>query len=387
MTGLSHLFWIDVGCSEPIITGRRSSLVHLFSKKIHFSVMVDEARYNVLIASYLEPEHVERIRQVDPRLRVIYEPDLLRPPRYPADHDGRPLERSEEQEARWRRHLAAADILFDFDATHYEDLPAIACQLVWIQATSSGIGQLVKRLGYDRSLPKTVFTTARGVHAQPLAEFCLLSMLVFNKKLARLGRDQRRKHWERYAGTDLAGRTMGIIGVGAVGAEVARVARALRMNVVGVKRRVEGVEPASLHLSELYSPAQLHEVLRRSEFLVLTLPHTAETERMIGAAELALLPQGAVLINIGRGALVNESALIEALRSGHLGGACLDVFEEEPLPPGSPLWEMPNVLISPHSASTSDRENHRLTVLFCENLRRFLAGDPLINRLDTERLY
>jgi phosphoglycerate dehydrogenase-like enzyme len=108
---------------------------------------------------------------------------------------------------------------------------------------------------------------------------------------------------------------------------------------------------------------------------------------MIGKAELALLPKGAVLINIGRGALVDESALIEALSSGHLGGACLDVFEEEPLPSGSPLWEMSNVLISPHSASTSDRENRRITDLFCENLRRFLAGEPLLNRLDTAKLY
>jgi phosphoglycerate dehydrogenase-like enzyme len=107
---------------------------------------------------------------------------------------------------------------------------------------------------------------------------------------------------------------------------------------------------------------------------------------MIGAEELALLPKGAVLINIARGALVDEHALVEALRSGHLAGAGLDVFAEEPLPPDSPLWEMPNVLVSPHSASTSDRENRRITKLFCENLRRFLSGDPLINVLDLTEL-
>src|SRR5262249_49540922 len=131
----------------------------------------------------------------------------------------------------------------------------------------------------------------------------------------------------------------------------------------------------------------LHTVLRRAEYLVLITPHTDETERMIGAEELALLPPGAVLINIGRGALIDESALIAALRSGHLGGAALDVFAEEPLPPDNPLWELPNVLISPHSGSTSDRENARLTELFCENLRRFLAGEPLLNILNLETLY
>ena len=270
---------------------------------------------------------------------------------------------------------------------HLEDLPELVPKLRWIQATSSGIGQFVKGRGYDQRLPEVVFTTARGVHVQPLAEFCLLSMLMFNKKLIRLKRDQERKHWERHAGTDLDGRTLGIVGVGAVGTEIGRMARAMRMHVLGIKRHIEGIEPASLHLDELHTLANLRDVLPRSEFLVLTTPHTPETEGMLGRAELELLPKGAVLINLGRGILVDESALVEVLRSGHLGGACLDVFEKEPLPPESPLWEMLNVLVSPHSASTSNRENERLTDLFCENLRRFLNDEPLLNVLDTERLY
>ena len=125
----------------------------------------------------------------------------------------------------------------------------------------------------------------------------------------------------------------------------------------------------------------------RADYLVLVAPHTGETEGLLGARELGLLPKGAILINIARGALVDEPALVDALRSGHLGGASLDVFTTEPLPPASPLWSMPNVLISPHSASTSDRENARLIDLFCENLRRFLATEPLLNILDTARLY
>ena len=347
----------------------------------------DRFNYNVLIASYLEPEHVERIRSVDPRLSVMYEPELLRPPRYAADHKGRDVSRSPEQEARWQQLLGDADILFDFDQAHREDLPELAPRVQWLQATSAGIGQFVKQMGYDARMPNTVFTTARGVHAKPLAEFCLLTMLMFNKDLPRMQRDQKRKHWERYAGTDLDGRTLVIVGVGAVGREVARVGRALGMNVIGIKRHTEGVDPASLNLDELQEPAELHSSLRKAEYLVLATPHTPDTAQMIGATELALLPRGAVLVNIGRGALVDEAALIEALRSGHLRAAGLDVFAQEPLPPDSPLWEMSNVLVSPHSGSTSDRENERVTDLFCENLRHFLADEPMINVLDMDRLY
>jgi phosphoglycerate dehydrogenase-like enzyme len=336
----------------------------------------------VLIASFLEGDLVERIREVDPRIEVVYEPELLQPPRYAADHKGSSRERTPEEEERWRQHLAEADILFDFDQTHLEDLPELAPKVRWIQATSSGIGPFVERLDYARRMPGTVFTRASGVHAQPLAEFCVMVMLLFRKGLHRVMRDQERKRWERFAGTDLEGRTLVVVGLGGVGREVARVGKALRMRVIGVDVPGYPADPAAVHVDELRTPEELHAVLGEAEHLVLIAPHTAETEGMIGAVELALLPRGAILINISRGALVDESALAHALRSGHLAGAGLDVFAEEPLPPESPFWEMPNVLVSPHSASTSDRENRRLTDLFCENLRRFLAGEALINVLD-----
>lgn len=340
----------------------------------------------MVIASFLESEHVERIRQVSERLDVVYEPGLLAPPRYAADHYN-VVARTPEQEARWRALLARADILFDFDHSHLDDLPELAPKLRWVQATSAGIGQLVRRLAYDRRLPATVFTTSSGVHARPLADFCLMAMLAFAKGLPRMIGDQQRRHWERYAGRELGGRTLAIVGVGNTGAEVARLAKAMGMIVLGIKRTVEGIAPSALSLDALYAPSALHDVLPRAEFLVLITPHTDETERMIGARELAALPAGAVVINIGRGALIDEPELIAALESGHLGGAALDVFAQEPLPPDNPLWCMPNVLISPHSASTSDRENARITELFCQNLRRYLAGEPLLNVLDTARLY
>ncbi len=344
---------------------------------------MNATRYTVLICSFLEPEHVERIRRVDDRLNVIYAPELLHPARYAADHHGDPaFQRTPEQEERWRGLLARADILFDFDPTHRADLPDLAPHARWIQATSAGIGQLVNGRGYDTRMPNTIFTTASGVHARPLAEFVVMAMLMHYKGAWRMIGAKERRHWERYAGTDLEGRTLAIVGLGRVGSEIARTCRTLGMTVLGTD-----LTPSAEFVDGYYEPGRLSAMLSRADVLVVMVPHTPQTEKMIGARELALLPRGAYFINIARGAVVDEPALVEALRSGHLGGAALDVFAEEPLPPGSPLWGMPNVLISPHSASTSDRENARITELFCDNLRRFLRGETLRNVLNPERMY
>ena len=337
----------------------------------------------VLIASYLEPHFVDRIRAVDTRLNVIYEPELLRPPRYAADHVGEAVTRSAAQEATWQELLARADILFDFDHTHREDLPDLAPNVRWIQATSAGIGQFVKRMGYDVRMPNTIFTTASGVHAAPLAEFCLMSILNHYRGLAHLQACQRAHHWERFATTDLQGKTVAIIGLGNIGGEVARLCRAFGMNVVAARNRTAPVA----HVDRIFTPQELHAMLPLADVVVMIAPHTPETDTMLDAAAFAAMRDGAFFINIGRGATVDEPALIAALQSGKLGGAALDVFAEEPLPTESPLWEMDNVLVSPHSASTSDRENERITGLFCDNLRRYLDGRPLRNVLDTERLY
>ena len=343
-------------------------------------------RHTVLIASYIEPELVERVREATPDVEVIYRPDLLRPPRYAADHKGAERDRTSEEEGEWLECLGRATILFDFDQTHLSDLPEVAPSVRWIQSTSSGIGQFVLRQDYARRMPGTVITTASGVHAIPLAEFATMSMLMHSRGAMHTLEAQGRKHWERYAGTDLAGRTALVVGLGSIGTEVARMARSLGLLVVGVKRHPDDaqVDPP---VDVLIGPSELAAHLPEADFLVLIAPHTDETEGMIGSDELAALPRGSALINIGRGALVDEVALVEALRSGHLGGAYLDVFAEEPLPLESPLWSMPNVLVSPHSASTSDRENSRLVELFCENLRRYLADEPMLNVLEAGHLY
>jgi glyoxylate/hydroxypyruvate reductase A len=345
------------------------------------SFVEDKKMYRVLIASYLEPEYVERIRRADRRLDVIYEPGLLAAPKYPADHYGVP-ERTPEQEAHWCALLGQADILFDFDYSHRQDLPALAPQLRWIQASSAGIGQFVKRYGYDARLPHTMITTSSGIHARPLAEFCIMAMLMHYKNALPMIRNQQRRQWERFAGTDLEGRTVAIVGLGHIGTEVAKMACSLGMKVIGTN-----AEPPPDCIDQFFSPERLHDMLPLADVLVLCVPHTPKTEKLIGKEELNLLRTGAYLINIARGAVIDEPALLEALRTGRLRGAALDVFNEEPLPESSPFWELENVMVNPHSASTSDRENERLTDLFCDNLHRFLKGEPLRNVLVPERYY
>jgi len=335
-----------------------------------------------LIASYLEPHLVDRIAAAEPSARVVYRPDLIPAPRYAADHVGGAFERTAEQEREWRGLLAEADILFDFDWTHLAELPDLAPQLRWIQASSSGIGPLVAKHRYHERMPETVITRASGIHAQPLSEFCLMVMMMHARRHDLMAAQQLERRWERFAGTDLRGRTVAIVGLGAIGSELARLSSALGMRVVGVGRTPTRERYPDAVLDAYHPVGMLDAVLPEAEYLVLVVPHTPGTEQLIGAPQLARLPRGAVLINIGRGALVDEPALIASLQSGHLGGAALDVFAEEPLPADSPLWTMPNVLVSPHSASTSDRENERLVELFVENLGRWGRGEEMVNVLE-----
>ena len=338
----------------------------------------------VLISSYLEPEHVERIAAT-PGVEVINEPELLPKPLYQGDHHfgAASFRRSPEDERRWREYLSRAEVMFDFDYTNSGRLLQLAPHLKWVQGTSAGIGEALARWKYLDSA--VVFTTAGGVHGTPLAEFCLWAMLSFAKDAFRMARDQAAHRWERYCGRELRGTTVGIVGLGRIGREVARSCRALGMRVVATKRTVSvSSDPDA---DEMVPLSDLPTLLRAVDTLILSTPRTPQTVGLIGEREIRTLQRGTLLINIARGAVVDEAAMIEALRDGHLRGAALDVFSKEPLPPTSPLWDMPNVIVSPHSASTVDTENRKLTDLFCENLRRYLRGDLLLNVFDRERFY
>jgi phosphoglycerate dehydrogenase-like enzyme len=284
---------------------------------------------------------------------------------------------------RWHEAMAEADIFWDLPAT--DDLPH-AKRLRWVQTTSTGVGPAVAQLGLDESV---LVTTARGVHARPLAEFVFMALLAHFRGLSHLQAEQRAHRWTRGCAEEIAGRTLVLLGAGDLARGCARIARALDMHVVAVARDPDRTRAHAALFNEVVPASDLHAALRRADALVVTVPGIPQTERMIDAAALACLPRGAALVNIGRGTVVDEAALIAALRDGRVGYAALDVTAVEPLPPHSPLWDMPNVLISPHSASTVAAENRRIVAIFARNLARWQAGrlDEMENVLDRKLLY
>ncbi len=339
----------------------------------------------LLVASPLEEEHVARIRALAPdRLQVLHDRTLLPTPRFPSDHKGTPFQRTLQQQTRWQGMLVRANILFDLpDAA---DLPYLS-RLAWVQTTSTGVGPAVARLGLDRS--GVLVTTARGVHAGPLAEWTFMAILSHLRGLDHLKTEQAYQRWERYAGDDLAGRTLVLLGAGDLARGCARVARAFDMRVVAVARDPARARPHNALFDAVIPAGELHVALGMADHLVMTVPHTPATERMLDAAAFAAFKPGATFVNIGRGQTVDHDALIAALERKQVAFAALDVTDPEPLPPDHRLWSLPNVLISPHSASTVQRENARITQIFVHNLTCWLEGrrGDMTNILDTRLMY
>lgn len=252
--------------------------------------------------------------------------------------------------------------------------------LRWVHTISAGVDHLLFPELRDSEV---ILTNASGVFNVPIAETVMAYILAVVKRLPEFWARQREHRWEKLPLRELHGLTVGIIGLGDIGTEVARLCRAFGMRVLGLRRRLAPSDVAD----EVLPPDRLHDLLARSDFVVIAVPLTAQTRGMIGRAELAAMKPDAWLINISRGAIVDEEALIEALRAGHIGGACLDVFAEEPLPAESPLWDMPNVIITPHNSWSSPHIEEREIDLFLENLRRYVAGEPLLNVVDKQAGY
>jgi phosphoglycerate dehydrogenase-like enzyme len=347
------------------------------------------ARVVVAVVAPLDPELVEPIRAVSGQIEVLYEPDLLPPVRYPGDHHGvEGFSRDADGDRRWQELLGRAEVLFGLPDDSPADLAAVVRRnpgLRWVQGTAAGTGEQVKAAGLTaEELERVMITSASGVHVGPLAEFCLLGLLAFTKDLPRLRADQQAHHWDHYPVAELRGGTLVILGLGAIGTEVARLAKAFGMHTIGINRR--GVSESS-YVDEAHATDDLHELLGRADAVVVTLPLTEETEGMLDAHAIGAMKPHAILVNAGRGGVIDEPALIQALREDRLQGAALEVFATEPLPTNSPLWDLPNVLISPHTAALSMHENERIDKLFCENLRRYLAGEELLSRVNTKLFY
>jgi phosphoglycerate dehydrogenase-like enzyme len=339
------------------------------------------ARVQVMIASPLEAGLAARIQETEPRVEVLFEPDLLPPARYPADHRGDPaFRRDPDGEAHWRALLDRAEVLFGVPGDSAEGLAEAvrsAPGLRWVHATSAGAGEVVRTAGLPaEALERVVITTSSGVHVVPLAEFAILGLLAIAKELPRFAADQRARAWPevRRPLRELEGQTLFLVGLGEIGRETARLGKAFGMRTVGF-RRTEGPPPD--HVDEVHGPQRLVELAGQADAMVVSLPMTEQTAGLIDRETIERLPASCIFVNVGRGGVVDEPALIEALRERRIAGAVLDVFATEPLPADSPLWDLPNVLVTPHAVALSERENERIVELFLDNLGRYLDGRPL----------
>lgn len=275
-----------------------------------------------------------------------------------------------------RDALAGAEVMLTLNAPL--DLARVAPRLRWVQAMGSGVGQFVPS---DLPAGGITLTNAAGIGAAPIAEWVVGRVLQVYKRFDVHAEQQRRREWVEALGALLEGRTALIVGVGAIGSAVAVRLRAFGVHTIGIRRSYTPgmTDPA---VDELIGPADLPTALPRAHVVVVAAPGTAANEHLFDTSAFAAMRRGAVFVNVARGTLVDETALIGALESGHLRAAAIDVAREEPLPAGSPLWDAPNLAISPHSSASADRYLERVAELFAENLARYARGEPLRNVVD-----
>ncbi len=352
-------------------------------------------RVNVTLAIPVADELQATIRAVDERLAVIA---LTRAQRN-VYREGRPLwagypeppraEDESEEEARERLTpvLAASHVIL-CNPVVPNDIVARAPALEWLQLTSAGVDRLL-----DAPVVRShvTVTTASGIHAAPISEYIIGVMLAFAKRLPHAMRAQQERAWRPYWPEELEDKTVGILGVGAIGARTAQLCRALGMRVLALRRsatqRLSGNATGDPAIDEMLPPEDLPYLLAESDYVVIALPLTPETSGLFGESQLAAMKPTAVIVNIGRGAIIDQDALIRALKTRTIAGAALDVFTPEPLPADSEIWSLDNVIVTPHISGGTPRYMQRAVALFCDNLRRYLDGQPLVNVVDPQRGY
>ncbi|MEZ4333976.1 MAG: D-2-hydroxyacid dehydrogenase [Myxococcota bacterium] len=328
---------------------------------------------------------VSRVGAVDPRIDVVLCPymdgtDLRTAKRLEPESEALRA-RAPALDADQANAFARAEVLLGLDAPF--DVAQVAPKLRWIQAMGSGVGQFAASRLRESGI---VLTNAAGVGAPSIAEFVVGRMLAIWKDFAELDALQRQRAWKRHQGRLLLGATLGIVGLGAIGREVARRAKAFDLRILASRRSHRPGSTAPF-VDELMGPDRLHDLLGRSDVVVLAAAGTPETENLIDAAAFRAMKPGAVFVNVARGNMVDETALADALRSGHLAAAAIDVALEEPLPAESPLWDVPRLFISPHSSASQDRYFEMIFELFLENLSAYVVGKPLRNLCDLAKGY
>ncbi len=278
--------------------------------------------------------------------------------------------------------LTRAEVLYGWIHHLPRGIITRAPRLKWLQVMSAGVDMLPKEILQS----KVLITNVSGIHATAISEFVLYLILSAAKHALASFRMKQEKRWQRLQPATLPSKTVGIVGLGNIGREIARLSKAFGMRVIGTRRSVRKIGRAR-HVDAVMPPDQLLQMLAESDFVVLALPLTPETYKLIGERELRAMKPDAYLINISRGAVVDEEALIRALEENWIAGAGLDVFIKEPLPPTSKIWELPNVIFSPHISGAMEDYDMRATELFCKNLKFYLAGKKFPKVVDPRKGY
>ena len=287
-------------------------------------------------------------------------------------------------------HLPDAEVVCSYFMPY--DWRTLAPKLRWLQFPGAGVDSLAPTGLLDAN-SGVIVTTAAGIHAETISEYVLGSMLMFNWNWPLMVRLQDEHKWARSAswyhlgGRELAGQTLGIIGLGHIGRRIAQLGHAFGMQVLGTRRSIHTSKEQESEVDQSFLPEQLHELLPLCDYVVISVPLTRETEKLIGEAELRMMRSNTYLVNIARGRVIDEQALVRALREGWIAGAGLDVTEEEPLPPESPLYSMPNVILTPHISGNSVHYDTRLAALFADNLKRYRSDQELLNQYEPSRGY
>jgi len=318
---------------------------------------------------WLTPEHIARIESVSDRIELMHTSAVELEQGSGSFGDAEVLLVESSGRKRYGDELP-------FEAFRRLVTPSLR----WLQSCSSGVGHILE---LDLVQDSVAITNASGVHARALAESVMGAILFHAKRLRERFENQRARSWAELHCTELGGKTLCVLGTGSIGTQTARLARAFDMETLGIRRTPRPAE----HFGSVYGRDALEAVLGRADYVVVACPLTEQTRGMIGKTQLAAMQPHAYFINVARGAVADEDALVHALESGHLGGAFLDAFAVEPLPPEHALWSAPGVTVTPHDSHSSPLIGDNIVELFCENLRRYLAGQPLRNLVDRTRGY
>jgi phosphoglycerate dehydrogenase-like enzyme len=333
---------------------------------------------NVLVTTAIGDESLQRIASVSPRIKLTDISNLFHTEQiyYTTKESAAPGVKE-----KLNALLAEAEVLYGMRLPY--NLFTRAPGLKWIQLVSAGVNRY---LDAEMMASPVILTNLSGVFDTPIGEFVLSRMLMLVKRAPFYFQSKQEKQWKRADGTVLRSKTVGVVGLGSIGREVARLAKAFGMRVLATRRSAKRVGRAR-YVDIMLPPSQLRQLLAESDFVVLALPLTSETNKLIGEEELRTMKSTAYLINIARGGIVDEEILIRALDENWIAGAGLDVFATEPLPADSRIWELPNVIFSPHISGDFKDFLLRATEVFCENLRLYLDGKKLRNVVDKKKGY